>query len=242
MLWIIRNGCGLLARRPRHPGAGVRGPTASAAISPAAAISAASWPASGTGAARRLSMTVCGAASRPSRRMLATNVSKSSSLAVSRGEPRAMSRSRRVAASERTQTRRTVPPPSACVHDSQRSASWICCVKGPDSSTGQPWPRISRAVAVMPAYSCTLMCSSYHWPSRSPGGRPAAASAAATNGPYIVSLSSSAGAGSRSSSSRRATVLLPAPGGPATTHAGAGTVMLSTIRGRAAGACPTRFS
>ena len=73
----------------------------------------------------------------------------------------------------------------------------------------------------MPAYSCALTCSSYHGPSRSPAGRPAAASVAATNEPYMVSLSSSAGTGASDASSSRATVLLPAPGGPATTHASA---------------------
>src|ERR1700753_4228724 len=70
------------------------------------------------------------------------------------------------------------------------------------------------------------MCSSYHGPSRSPGGRPAASRAAATNDPYIVSLSSSAGTGSTRASSSRETVLLPAPGGPATTHAVAGSLLL----------------
>src|SRR5262249_12649777 len=79
----------------------------------------------------------------------------------------------------------------------------------------------------MPAYSWALMCSSYHGPSRSPAGRPAAASVAATNDPYIVSLSSSAGGGTSEASRMPATVLLPAPGGPATTQAGAGTLMLS---------------
>src|ERR1700736_4205131 len=74
------------------------------------------------------------------------------------------------------------------------------------------------------------MYSSYHGPSRSPAGWPAAASIPATNPPYIVSLSSSAGTGSSDASSMRATVLLPAPGGPATTHAGAGSLMSSRIR------------
>jgi hypothetical protein len=46
-----------------------------------------------------------------------------------------------------------------------------------------------------------------------------AASVAATNEPYIVSLSSSAGAGRSDASRMAATVVLPAPGGPATTHA-----------------------
>ena len=44
---------------------------------------------------------------------------------------------------------------------------------------------------------------------------------AATKRPYIVSLSSSAGTGRRRASRASATVDLPAPGGPATTHAGA---------------------
>src|SRR5690348_18470670 len=79
----------------------------------------------------------------------------------------------------------------------------------------------------MPAYSWTLTCASYHGPSRSPAGRPAAASVAATNGPYIVSLSSSAGGGTSEASRMAATVLLPAPGGPATTQAGADTLMPS---------------
>ena len=95
-------------------------------------------------------------------------------------------------------------------------------MNGPDSRTGQPCERISRAVAVMPAYSCALTCSSYQGPSRSPAGRPPAASVAATNDPYMVSLSSSAGTGASDASSSRATVLLPAPGAPATTHAIAG--------------------
>ena len=77
------------------------------------------------------------------------------------------------------------------------------------------------AVAVIPVYSWILTCSSYHGPSRSPGGRPADARTAATNDAYIVSLSSSAGVGLSAASSRSATVLLPAPGGPATTQAGA---------------------
>ena len=112
-----------------------------------------------------------------------------------------------------TQVRDPRPPPAG---------SWICWVNGPHRSTGQPCPRISRAVAVIPAYSCALMCSSYHGPSRSPGGCPAADRVAATNEPYIVSLSSSAGTGRRRASSSPATVLFPAPGGPATTHAGPG--------------------
>jgi hypothetical protein len=49
--------------------------------------------------------------------------------------------------------------------------------------------------------------------------RRAAASVAVTNEPYIVSLSSSAGTGLSAASRSRATVLLPAPGAPATTHA-----------------------
>jgi hypothetical protein len=65
------------------------------------------------------------------------------------------------------------------------------------------------------------MCSSYHGPSRSPGGRAAARRVAATNEPYIVSLSSSAGTGCSEASSRPATAGLPDPGGPATTQAGA---------------------
>src|SRR5262249_24933176 len=75
------------------------------------------------------------------------------------------------------------------------------------------------------------MCSSYHGPSRSPAGRPAAARMAATNGPYMVSLSSSAGGGSSAAGRMPPTVLLPAPGGPATTQAGAGTLISSQDRG-----------
>src|SRR6266704_5727141 len=82
------------------------------------------------------------------------------------------------------------------------------------------------------------MCSSYHGPSRSPAERPAAARLAVTNDPYIVSLSSSAGTGSSDASSIRATVVLPLPGGPATTQAIARAVMASEItrlrRGRGA--------
>src|SRR6516165_134688 len=74
------------------------------------------------------------------------------------------------------------------------------------------------------------MCSSYQGPSRSPAGRPAAAKIAATNGPYIVSLSSSAGDGTSAASRMSATVLLPDPGGPATTHAGAGALITSQDR------------
>src|ERR1035438_7441582 len=96
--------------------------------------------------------------------------------------------------------------------------------------TGQPCARISRAVDVIPAYSWTLMCASYHAPSRSPPGRAAAVSIAATNDPYIVSLSSSAGGSPGGARGMPAPVLLPAPGGPATTHAGAGTLMRSEDR------------
>src|ERR1700678_4063413 len=127
-----------------------------------------------------------------------------------------------MASSDLTQTRRTIPPPSSAAQDSHRRASWIWLVKGPDSRTGQPCARISLAVAVIPAYSWTLMCWSYHAPSRSLAGRPADARIAATNGPYMVSLSSSAGVGSSEPSKMPATVLLPDPGGPATTHDGAG--------------------
>jgi hypothetical protein len=88
-----------------------------------AAISAASWSSSGVGAVRRLSMTVCGTAGASSRRMRAVNAAKSASLPVSRPDPRALSRWRRVAASERTQTSRTVPPPSPSTHDRQWSRS-----------------------------------------------------------------------------------------------------------------------
>src|SRR5690348_9577441 len=71
----------------------------------------------------------------------------------------------------------------------------------------------------MPAYSWRLTCSSYQGPSRSPDGRPAAASVASTNAPYIVSLSRTAAGGSTSAASSPATVVLPDPGAPATTQA-----------------------
>jgi hypothetical protein len=119
---------------------------------------------------RRLSMTTCGAAGAESSRIRAVNAPKSAILAVSRPDPRAASLSRRVAASDRTQTRRTDPPPSSATQYRHRSASWICWVNGPDSMTGQPCERISRAVAVIPAYSWGLTCSSYHGPSRWPDG------------------------------------------------------------------------
>jgi hypothetical protein len=83
-------------------------------------------------------MTVCGTAGVLPRRMRAVNAAKSASLLVSRPEPRAVSRPRKVAASERTQTSSTVPPPRPSTQERQRPASWICWVNGPDSSTGQP--------------------------------------------------------------------------------------------------------
>jgi hypothetical protein len=95
-------------------------------------------------------------------------------------------------------------------------------VKGPESSTGHPCARISRAAAVRPPYSWTFTCSSYQAPSRSPGSRPAAASVPATKDPNSVSLSSSAGTGDSRASRSAATVVFPAPGAPATTHASAG--------------------
>src|SRR5450755_757349 len=185
-------------------------------------------------------MATCGAAGLVSSRMLAVKSAKSASLAESRSDSRPARRWRSVAASDRTQTRCTVPPPRSATHDCHRRTSWICWVKGADSRTGQPCERISRAVAVIPVYSWTLMCRSYHGPSRSPGGRAAAVSVAATNGPYIVSLSRSAGGGTRFASKMPATVLLPAPGGPATTQAGAGTVMAaaSLLARRRAGVAP----
>ncbi len=152
-------------------------------------------------------------------RIAVRNASNAASLPVSRGEPRRSRRARSVAASVRTHTSRTGGPPSAATNAVHAAGSWICVVNGPDSSTGQPPARISRAVAAIPAYSCTLTWRSYQGPSRSPGGRPAAASVAATNPPYIVSLSSSAGTGASRPSRRSATVDFPAPGGPATTHA-----------------------
>src|SRR5580704_18038080 len=79
---------------------------------------------------------------------------------------------------------------------------------------------------------------SYHGPSRSPGGRPLAVRIAATNDPYMVSLSSRAGVGTSEASRIAATVLLPAPGGPATTHAGAGTLIRSEDTGKGHHACP----
>ena len=197
-----------------------------------AVTSVASWSSRGAGAVRRLSMTVCGTSGASPRRMRAVNAANSASFSVSRPDPRSVSRRRKVASSDLTHTSRTVPPPRPSTQERQRPASWICWVNGPDSRTGQPWERISRAVAVIPAYSCALTCSSYQGPSRSPGGRAAASRTAATNGPYIVSLSSRAGAGSRRASSSRATVLFPAPGGPATTHAGAWTLMRASIGGR----------
>src|SRR5262249_5786452 len=59
--------------------------------------------------------------------------------------------------------------------------------------------------------------------SRRPLGSPAAAITAAANPPYTTSLSSSAPGGDKRAASRRATVVLPEPGGPATTHTGART-------------------
>src|SRR5215472_10718010 len=185
----------------------------------------ATWASSVAVEVRWLSIRACGAAGSVSSRMLAANASKSASFPASRSHPRAARRWRRVAASDRIHTRCTVSPPSSAAHDCHRRASWIWWVNGPDRTTGQPYDRISRAVAVIPAYSWILMCPSYHGPSRSPAGRPAAASTAATNEPYIVSLSRSAGTGSTVASKMVATVLLPAPGGPATTHTVAGTAM-----------------
>ena len=114
---------------------------------------AATWPASDSAAVSRLSTARCGTGGSAPSRMLAQYCSNSASLASSRASPRAMRRRRRVASSDLTQTRRTVPPPSSAVQACQRAASWICAVNGPESSTGQPWERISRAVAVIPAYS-----------------------------------------------------------------------------------------
>jgi hypothetical protein len=87
--------------------------------------------------------------------MLAVNPAKSVSLAMSRPEPRSASRCRSVAASDRTQTSRTGSPPSSATQAGQAPASWIWRVNGADSSTGQPRARISRAVAVIPPYSCS---------------------------------------------------------------------------------------
>src|SRR5262245_47042381 len=77
---------------------------------------------------------------------------------------------------------------------------------------------MSRAVAARPAYSYALTCTSYHGPSRRPGASPAVAMTAAANPPYTVSTSNIAAGGDRRAANNRATVVLPAPGGPATTH------------------------
>jgi len=96
---------------------------------PGPAMRLATWSSSDAVAVRRLSMTMCGAAGLESSRMRAANAAKSASLAVSRPDPRAVSRSRKVAVSDQTQTRRTAPPPSSATHDRHRSASWICLVR-----------------------------------------------------------------------------------------------------------------
>src|SRR6185437_11587013 len=119
-------------------------------------VSAVTWSSSVAGGSARLSIVTCGAAGSTPSRMLAVNAANSASFAVSRPLPRAVSRRCSVAASVRTQTRRTVPPPRSAAQDRHRPASWICWVNGAHSSTGQPFPRISLAVAVIPAYSCTL--------------------------------------------------------------------------------------
>ena len=98
-----------------------------------------------SGAPSRLSTARCGTGGGSSGRMRARKAAKSASLPVSRGEPRAISLRRSVAASVRTQTSRTGGPPSSSTHRAQRSASWIAVVKGPVTSTGQPCARISRA-------------------------------------------------------------------------------------------------
>src|SRR5262249_47250150 len=79
---------------------------------------------------------------------------------------------RRAAAPPGTQPSRAGSPPSAAPGERHRPASWIAGVTGADSTPGPPGGRPPRAAAVTPPYSCTLTCSSYHGPSRSPGGRP----------------------------------------------------------------------
>src|SRR5262249_22405779 len=69
------------------------------------------------GAPSRLSTSKWGTAGGRSGGIAARNVSHSASFWPSRGEPRAVRRARRVAGSERTQTRRTGSPPSASTND-----------------------------------------------------------------------------------------------------------------------------
>src|SRR5690606_12463569 len=188
------------------------------ATDPRGAIPAAVSCASSGAAPRRLSISRCGTTGGSSTLILLMYASKSASLPASLGRPRAVSRSCRVAASDRTHTSRTGGPPSSSTQRAHRPASCTSLVNGPSSMTGQPCSRIRRAVAVMPAYSCRLTCSSYQAPSRSPCGLPWARSTSPTKPPYRVSLSSRAGTGDRRASSAAATVDLPAPGGPLTTQ------------------------
>jgi len=112
-------------------------------------------------------------------------------------------------------------PPGSVTSLAHARGSWMASVNGATTTGGQPEARMSRAIAARPAYSWSLTCESYHGPSRRPSGSPAAAITAAANPPYTTSLSSNAPGGDRRAASNRATVVLPEPGGPATTQTGA---------------------
>jgi len=126
-----------------------------------------------------------------------------------------------VAASERTQTRRTVPPPSPSTQDRQRTASWICWVNGPGQQDraavgGGPRGRSRFIPRVLVHLDCARRTTGPRALRR--GGRPAASRVAATNDPYMVSLSSSAGTGSRPARAAAGRPCsCPHPAGPATT-------------------------
>src|SRR5262249_35338056 len=89
---------------------------------------AVTWVSSGAPASRRLSMVWCGAAGSAASRMLAANALKSASFAVSRPDPRVVSRRCRGAPAGPAPIRRTGLPPSSPPPRPPPPASSVCRV------------------------------------------------------------------------------------------------------------------
>lgn len=150
------------------------------------------WSATEAVAASRLSISTCGTGGVTPGSIRARNASKPSSLPLSRPDPRSSIRRRSVAASDRTHTSRSVPPPSSRTQPAHRAGSRIWPVKrGREQHRGATGADLAGGgghAAVLVDLDLRVVPVA-----RSPGGRPAAASVAATKDPRRVSLSGIAG-------------------------------------------------
>ena len=177
-------------------------------------------------------MAVCGAAGLASSRMLAVNSAKSASLAASRpgtagGQPMPERGGVRADPVPDAPSRRPGPATQA----RHRRASWICWVNGPDSTTGQPCERISRAVnvhaRVLVDLDVLVVPRALALTGRAAGRR----QRRCHERPVHRVLVRRAGGGTSEASRMPATLLLRPPAGRPRPQAGAGTLMPSEDMG-----------